>query len=324
MNDGPRPAFVGRHELDVVEAAWTAVDNGSRQVIFIGAESGAGKSRLATEVALELHRLGAAVLIGGCEAELAPPYQPFEDPVEVLRTAIMDRALPVENLEDWPREMVAERLGTIVGRRRAEDRDPAPVDERREMYTSLVAAMRAACAEQPVVLLLEDLHWAAVLGELPSLQRARHHEQVATVLEEQSGRVEQLAHHFAAAHLLGHTEKAVHYLVAAARDAARGLAYAEAGRLLERAVSLEREQAQRQEHQMAAARMYHLACDFDRAQHLFRQIATQGDERLRLRAATAYEDTAWFIEGSGPGRGDRIPPRDGGHRYGGSRAPSGA
>lgn len=495
----PRPSFVGRrHELDVIEAAWAAVGNGARQVIFVGAESGAGKSRLAVEVALGLHRLGAAVLIGGCVAELGPPYQPFEDPVDQLRIAVLAGALPVEDLQERPREVIAERLGTLVGRHRAEVPQPAPIDERREIYTALVSVLRAACAQQPLVLLLEDVHWAgstslqllthviertaesrllilvthrttapdrsgqllgtiaslyrldgvrrldlaplatediaeylvregrvspaqagpaavllrdqtggnpfllrevwldlnrrggvralrtaavptappvvqdmlqqrtaglteavrqalgvcAVLGEdvdaaallalvgrdeglvaldalvgtglleavsgaddsyrfvhalvrqavldrLPSLQRARHHEQVATVLEEQAGRVEQLAHHFAAAHLLGHTEKAVHYLVEAARVAERGLAYAEAGRLLERAAGLCREQFQREEYQMRAARMFYLACEFTRSQALFRQIATQGDDRLRLRAATSYEETAWFIEGSG-------------------------
>src|SRR6476661_4442627 len=86
-----RPAFVGRHaELATFEEVWTAVLAGSRQVVFVGGEPGAGKSRLLAEVAMTLRRHGAAVLLGTCAAEFGPPYQPFVEPVEALLGRVRD------------------------------------------------------------------------------------------------------------------------------------------------------------------------------------------------------------------------------------------
>jgi Berberine and berberine like/AAA ATPase domain len=59
-----------------------AVFGDERQLIFIGGEPGAGKSRLAGEIAAALHRQGAIVLLGTCSPEPGVPYQPFTECVE--------------------------------------------------------------------------------------------------------------------------------------------------------------------------------------------------------------------------------------------------
>ena len=72
------PAFVGRAaETSAAEEAWASVRAGGRQVIFIGGEPGAGKSRLAAEIASAVYRQGAVVLLGTCSPEPGGPYQPF-------------------------------------------------------------------------------------------------------------------------------------------------------------------------------------------------------------------------------------------------------
>ena len=53
-----------RYELGVLESVWERVAQGAGQVLLIGGEPGAGKTRLAAEVAGVLHEQGAAVLVG--------------------------------------------------------------------------------------------------------------------------------------------------------------------------------------------------------------------------------------------------------------------
>lgn len=58
-----RRVLVGRgRELAALEEAWAAAEAGARQLVLVGGDAGAGKSRLAAEVATALHRAGATVL----------------------------------------------------------------------------------------------------------------------------------------------------------------------------------------------------------------------------------------------------------------------
>ncbi|WP_448627802.1 helix-turn-helix transcriptional regulator [Geodermatophilus sp. URMC 64] len=141
--DPARPTFVGRRaELATLEEIWAAVDAGLRQVVFLGGEPGGGKSRLLAEVSTALHRSGATVLLGTCAAEFGAPYQPFVEPIE----ALLARSLP---------ERDADRLRTLAGQPAAADHE-----HRRELFDSVVDAVRTAAGEAPLVLALEDLHWA--------------------------------------------------------------------------------------------------------------------------------------------------------------------
>ncbi len=88
--------FVGRaRELAEFEQAWAGVLSGIRQVVFVGGEPGAGKSRLAAEVATFLHDRGAVVLLGDCIEEFGPPYQPFVQPLEALVPDLLTGELPL-------------------------------------------------------------------------------------------------------------------------------------------------------------------------------------------------------------------------------------
>lgn len=83
-----RGQFVGRAaELAVFEQAWQRVRGGDRQVVFVGGEPGAGKSRLIAEVAGTLADNDVAVLVGNCTAEAGLPYEPFADLLDRLLCA---------------------------------------------------------------------------------------------------------------------------------------------------------------------------------------------------------------------------------------------
>ena len=80
-----RTRLVGRrYELEVLETVWERVAQGAGQVLLVGGEPGAGKTRLAAEVAGALHEQGAAVLVGTATKDAGVPYQPFVEMLDHL------------------------------------------------------------------------------------------------------------------------------------------------------------------------------------------------------------------------------------------------
>ena len=143
-----QPEFVGRGlELALLQQAWAQARNGVRQVVVVGGEPGAGKSRLLAEVATLAYAQQATVLVGTCVADLGLPYQPFVEPVEFLLAHPRDD------------EAAGELLHVVAGRAAG----PRPTDEpehRRQLYDSVVDGLAELSRQQPLVLVLEDLHWA--------------------------------------------------------------------------------------------------------------------------------------------------------------------
>ena len=153
------PVFVGRsRELAVLEQVWGEAVAGARQVVFVGGDPGGGKSRLLAEVATVLHERGAAVLLGSCIEEFGPPYQPFVQPHRgaACPTCAAGRCR-------WPGspDAMPPRCPTGSPRCPGSGRARAGATEhQRRLYDAAVDAFRAAAAQRPLVLVLEDLHWA--------------------------------------------------------------------------------------------------------------------------------------------------------------------
>jgi DNA-binding CsgD family transcriptional regulator len=164
------PAFVGRAaETSAAEEAWAAVCAGGRQVIFIGGEPGAGKSRLATEIAAAAYAQGAVVLLGNCAPEPGGPYQPFAECLEHLLGGTAPGVL-ADCLPETAAELL--RLTPLVWQHRPELASPGGDggDYRRELFDAVTGLLHAAAEERPVVCVLEDLHWASQ----PTLQLLDH------------------------------------------------------------------------------------------------------------------------------------------------------
>jgi DNA-binding SARP family transcriptional activator/tetratricopeptide (TPR) repeat protein len=163
--------FVGRDaELDRLGRLWKEAVAGERRVVLLAGEPGVGKTRLAAELAARTHKEGAVVLAGRCDEDLGVPYQPF---VEALRHFV-DHA-PVGELKY--------RLGRYGGELARlmpdlNERVPAlasplqsdPETERYRLFDAVAGWMATASSVDNLLLLLDDLQWAAK----PTLLLLRH------------------------------------------------------------------------------------------------------------------------------------------------------
>ena len=117
---------------------------------LVGGDAGVGKSRLVAEVMTVAGRSGFTVLCGQC-AEIGDsvPYLPFAD---AFRTAPSHIEQAVKG-----RPVLARLLPD--GGEPAEGTDPSGM-ARQQMFGAVLGALAEFAAASPVLLVLEDLHWA--------------------------------------------------------------------------------------------------------------------------------------------------------------------
>ncbi|MFP5069823.1 helix-turn-helix transcriptional regulator [Pseudonocardia nantongensis] len=139
-------------ELAELHAALDGARAGRAGAVLLAGDAGIGKSRLAAELAAHAAAAGTTVVVGRClDTGPAPlPYLPFS---EVLA------GLPI-----GPAELVADRpaLGGLVpGDAPAPDAARGDRDlDRAAVFDAVAGALRAAAQDAPLLVVLEDLHWA--------------------------------------------------------------------------------------------------------------------------------------------------------------------
>ena len=159
--------FVGRDdELIHLRQLWKEVQAGDRRVALVGGEPGVGKTRLAAELARGLHADGALVLAGRCDEDLGVPYQPF---VEALQHYVTLAGAPRlgRHAGELPR-LVPEVSELVPNLPEALHSDPET--ERYRLFDAVALWLADVSAEAPVLLVLDDLQWAAK----PTLLLLRH------------------------------------------------------------------------------------------------------------------------------------------------------
>jgi DNA-binding CsgD family transcriptional regulator len=164
-----RGPLVGRGaELAAFEQAWERVEGGNRQAVFIGGEPGAGKTRLAAEVAGMLADHGVAVLVGSSTADADVPYAPFAAALDRLLIAAPPGSMAGALADAGPQ---LRRLTFHVDRH-LPDSGPAEEDgtARRALFDALTGFLRRLAIDRPIALILDDLHWA----QLPTLAMLEH------------------------------------------------------------------------------------------------------------------------------------------------------
>lgn len=188
-----RPAaFVGRaHELAEIEAAFTQARLGHGQLRFISGEAGAGKSALLGEFlrSVLVTHPDVVITLGGCDAQTggADAYLPFREALNFLvngaplntemHPSSPDSASHLAQLGPWIRQLVVEHgphlIDTFVpgtlfslpsGSPKRQTIDQSLLGNLRiaqsQIYEQYVTVLHAIAQRWPLILVLEDLHWA--------------------------------------------------------------------------------------------------------------------------------------------------------------------
>jgi len=151
--------FVGRaRELARLEQSLDEAVEGSAAGVLVAGDAGVGKTRLTAELVRRAQARGLLAVVGHC-VDLGAgglPYLPFSEALsELARGADPDAARVV-------REVATARpvLARVTGRA-ADDRSGQDAQERLPLYEAVLEALRAVTGQVgPLLLVLEDLHWA--------------------------------------------------------------------------------------------------------------------------------------------------------------------
>src|SRR5262245_34924789 len=154
--------FIGRErELHALQARWTRTGDGRGGLVLLVGEAGIGKTRTAEELVARAAVAERCVLWGRCpEHEGAPAFWPWvqalrrhaiqSDPA-VLRADLGAAALDVARVVP----AIRERLPDL----------PAPVgpdvwEAQFRVFDAIAEWLRRAAAREPLLVMLDDLHWA--------------------------------------------------------------------------------------------------------------------------------------------------------------------
>jgi DNA-binding CsgD family transcriptional regulator len=154
--------FVGRQrELERLRVKLTAAGTGRGSLVLITGEAGVGKSSLVQQFLKAARAEGATALWGACfEGEWRPPYAPWSEALGQLAAS-----LEPEQLQRYL-GAGAPPLAQLIPQIRVQlpAIPPAaplsPNEERYRLYEAIGQFLSSITAEQPVVLALDDLHWA--------------------------------------------------------------------------------------------------------------------------------------------------------------------
>jgi DNA-binding CsgD family transcriptional regulator len=163
--------FVGRSsELGTLRALVPRAEGEGRRVVLLGGEAGSGKSRLVREFAVDAARSGALVLYGACDAAVRTPYRPFVEALDQL-VRVIDPGEVGAALGGVGGELT--RLLPDLRARIAELGPPVEADpdtERHRLHIAVTDLLAGVSRRRPVLLVLEDGHWA----DAPTLLLLRH------------------------------------------------------------------------------------------------------------------------------------------------------
>ncbi len=169
--------FVGREEhLERLRAAWQEASAGRRRLALLVGEAGVGKTRLASRLAAELHAAGATVLYGRCDEEPLGHYQPFTEALrhELRHGPASSDPAAADDLAQLARILPEARAAGAGAGAGDEGGAPAPEPdlegERYRLFEAVAGLVGRACERAPLLLVLDDLHWA----DRPTLKLLRH------------------------------------------------------------------------------------------------------------------------------------------------------
>ncbi len=143
-------AVVGRdNELSQLSAALKRARSGEAAAVLVGGEAGAGKTRLVEEFSARASTGGVRVLLGRC-VELGEEGLPFAPFVAALREILRTDGPAAFGGQDQDFARLLPELGPAGPQ----------VAGRGQLFELVASLFERLAAERPLLLILEDLHWA--------------------------------------------------------------------------------------------------------------------------------------------------------------------
>ncbi|MCI0486359.1 MAG: protein kinase [Blastocatellia bacterium] len=197
--------FVGREqEISALQEGLNDAIAGQARLFMLIGDPGSGKTRTTEQLAIYARLRKAEVLVGRCyEGEGAPAFWPW---VQIIRTYAQERS--PESLFSVM-SLCASEIARVVPEvgSKLPDLPPPPALEpaqaRFRLFDSITAFLKNAARARPLVLILEDLHWAdtpsllllqflareirdsrlLVIGTFRDIELRRHHPLARTLAE---------------------------------------------------------------------------------------------------------------------------------------------
>lgn len=146
------PALVGRdQQLQALAAAVDAAEAGAGGLVLVTGEAGIGKTALVSAALAHARQADALVVVGTCwDGDGAPGYWPWMQVVRALRLEVDDAA--------WAR--AEGEAGAGIGRLLGGDGRASTDTSSFEAVDAVTTLVTALAHARPVVIALEDLHWA--------------------------------------------------------------------------------------------------------------------------------------------------------------------
>jgi DNA-binding CsgD family transcriptional regulator/tetratricopeptide (TPR) repeat protein len=150
--------MIGRTaELQQLEDALRDASSGRPSLAFVAGDSGVGKTRLVNELLRRAEEAGAEVLSGDA-VELGEGEVPYAALMSALRQLSRDGHPSLDALHPRDRAELARLLPGLAGAAPADDGSDTPAQGR--LFEAVLTLLDRLGSEAPVVLVLEDLHWA--------------------------------------------------------------------------------------------------------------------------------------------------------------------
>lgn len=153
--------FTGREEeINLLRSSWERTAHGQQQIAVVTGEPGVGKTRLVVEFARSVARQGT-VLVGRCDREALVAYAPW---VAILQWMI--RTTPAQALRQHLAGIeagseLAQIVPEITTRIHIGSPGSATPDGRRyRLFEAVSQLLAAASQDAPILLVIDDLHWA--------------------------------------------------------------------------------------------------------------------------------------------------------------------
>ena len=150
--------LVGRPaELDAIDQMLAGLEHGGPAAVALVGEPGIGKTRLLAELAARADARGQLVLSGSAsELERDLPFWVFVDALDEYAEGLDPRRL--EQLDESARAELGHVLPALSGL--GSGGDTALQDERYRTHRAFRDLLEVLAASKPLVLILDDLHWA--------------------------------------------------------------------------------------------------------------------------------------------------------------------